>query len=132
MRALRIGIGGHPAYAAAVCAFAVDALYLALIAHQENGGSRVGFVAASLAAAGVAAGAGEIPDLPAGGLVGAWAAATLWIWVLLASLSIGILVVPAAIFATISLRCRPAHPFAIGAGIALALLIAVAGLVWTG
>jgi hypothetical protein len=130
MRALCIRI--HPGYAAAVCAFAVDALYLALIAQQGNGGSRVGFVAGSLAAAGVVAGTAEGMTEFTGGLAAAWAATTLWAWVLLGAFSIGILVVPAALFATVALTRRQAPTVAIAAGMVLALLTAVAGLAWTG
>jgi hypothetical protein len=130
MPALRIGF--NPAHAAAVCAFAVDALYVALISQQGNGiDSRVVFVAGGLAVAGVAAGtAGGICAFP-GGLAAAWAAATLWIWVLLSAASIGILIVPAAIFATIALTRRQAPAVAITSGIALAFLTAAAGLAWT-
>jgi hypothetical protein len=118
--------------AAALCAFVVVGLYLALIAQQgDGGGTRVAFVAASIAAAGVAAAAAESSATLAGGVAAAWAAATLWIWVLLGALSIGILVVPAAIFATLALRCRRPHALVVAAGIALALLIAAAGLAWT-
>jgi hypothetical protein len=125
-------IGFNPAYAGAVCAFAVDALYVALIAQQGDGiGSRVVFVAAGLAVAGVAvATADGMCGFP-GGFAAAWAAATLWIWVLLGAFSIGILVVPAAIFATIALTRRRAPAAAIASGIALALLTAAAGLAWT-
>jgi hypothetical protein len=130
MRAFCIRI--HPGYAAAVCAFAVDALYLALIAQQGNGGTRVGYVAGSIAAAGVAAGAAEGMAAFTGALSAAWAATTLWVWVLLGVFSIGILVVPAAIFATVVLTRRQAPIVAITAGMALALLTAVAGLAWTG
>jgi len=128
MHVLRV----HPGYAAALCAFAVDGLYLALIAQQgDGGGSRVAFVAASIATAGVAAAAAEANTRVAGGLAAAWATATLWIWVVLGALSIGILVVPAGIFATIALTRRRVHPLVVAAGIVLALLIAVAGLAWT-
>jgi hypothetical protein len=128
MQALRI----HPGYMAAALALAVTGLYLALIAQQGNGGgSRVAFVAASIAAAGVAAAAAEGSAALAGGLAAAWATATLWIWVVLGALSIGILIVPAGIFATIALTRRRAHPLVIAAGIALALLIAAAGLFGT-
>jgi hypothetical protein len=130
MRAFCIRI--HPGYAAAVCAFAVDALYLALIAQQGNGGSRVGFVSGTLAVAGVVAGTAEGMRRFSGGLAAAWAATTLWVWVLLGSASIGILIVPAAIFATVALTRRQAQTVAITAGMALALLTAVAGLAWTG
>lgn len=127
MHALRI----HPGYAAAFCAFAVDALYLALIAQQGNGGGRVAFVAASIATAGVAAAVAEGCASFVADLAAAWPAATLWIWVVLGAASIGIVVVPAAFFATIALTRRRAHPLAIAAGIAVALLIAAAGLAWT-
>ena len=127
MHALRI----HPGYLAALCAFAVDGVYLALIAQQGNGGSRVAFVAASVAAAGVAAAAAEGSATLAAGLAVAWATATLWIWVVLGSASIGLLIVPAGIFATIALTRRRAHPLVVAAAIALAVLIAVAGLAWT-
>jgi hypothetical protein len=129
MHVLRI----HPGYAAAFCAFAVDALYLVVIAQQgSGGGSRVAFVAASIATAGVTAAAAEICAGAAAGLSAAWAAATLWIWVLLGVFSIGILIVPAAIFATVALTRRRPHSLAIAGGIASALIIAAAGLAWTG
>jgi hypothetical protein len=128
MQVLRV----HPGYAAAFCAFAVDGVYLALIGQQDGfGESRVVFVAASIATAGVAAAAAEGSPGLAGGLAAAWATATLWIWVVLGALSIGILVVPAGIFATVALTRRHAHPLVVAAGIALALLIATAGLAWT-
>jgi hypothetical protein len=128
MHALRV----HPGYVAALCALVVVGLYLALIAQQgEGGGSRVAFVAASIATAGVAAAAAENSTTLAGGIAAAWAAATLWIWAALAILSIGILIAPAGVFATIALMRRKAHPLVITAGIAIALLIAVAGLAWT-
>ena len=128
MHALRI----HPGFMAAFCAFAVDGVYLALIHQQGNGGGlRVAFVAASIATAGVAAAAAESCTGPAAGLASAWAAATLWIWVLLGAFSIGILVVPAGLFATVALTRRRTHPLVVAAGIALALLIAAAGLAWT-
>jgi hypothetical protein len=130
MPAFRISV--VPAYAAAVCAFAVDALYVALIAQQGNGiESRIVFLAGSLALAGVAALAAESMCAFPGGVAAAWAAATLWAWVLLGAASIGILVVPAAIFATIALTRRRAPPVAIAAGIAVALLTVVAGVAWT-
>ena len=130
MPVLRIGF--NPAYAAAVCAFAVDALYVALITQQGNGiDSRVLFVAASIGPAGAAAlGAEGMSTFP-GGVAAAWAAAMLWAWVLLGALSIGILVVPAAIFATIASTRRRAPALPIAAGIALALLTVVAGIAWT-
>jgi hypothetical protein len=127
MHVLRI----HPGYAAAVCAFAVDGVYLALVHGQGNGGARVAFVACSLALAGLAAAAAERGVSPAAGCAAAWAVGTLWIWTVLGMLSIGILVVPAGIFATIALDQRRAHPAVIVAGIALALLLAAAGLAWT-
>jgi hypothetical protein len=129
MHALRV----HPGYAAAFCAFAVVGVYLAVIHRQGNGagGSRVALVAGSLAAAGVAAAAAEGIATTAAGLAAAWAVATLWIWTILGSFSIGILVAPAGIFATIALTRRQTHHLVIAAGIALALLIAVAGLAWT-
>jgi hypothetical protein len=128
MHALRV----HPGYIAALCAFAVDGLYLATVSQQGTGiTSRVVFVAASITTAGVAAAAAEGQAALAGGLAAAWATATLWIWAVLGALSIGILIVPAGIFATIALTRRRAHPLVIAAGIALALLIAAAGLVGT-
>lgn len=127
MHALRI----HPGYTAAFCALAVDGLYLATIAQQGNGGSRAAFVAASIATAGLAAAVAESCAGLAAGLSAAWAAATLWIWVVLGVLSVGILVVPAALFATVALTRGRVHPLAIAAGIACALLIAAAGLAWT-
>jgi hypothetical protein len=131
MPVLRIGF--NPAYAAALCAFAVDALYIALISQQGDGiESRVVFVACGLAVAGFAAAAAEGMCAFPGGFAASWAAATLWIWVLLGAASIGILIVPAAIFATMALTRRQAPAVAITSGIALALLTAAAGLAWTG
>jgi hypothetical protein len=128
MHALRV----HPGYVAALWAFVVVGLYLALISQQgDGGGSRVAFVAASIATAGVAAAAAEGSATLAGGIAAAWATATLWIWAFLGMFSIGILVVPAGIFATIALTRRRADPLVIAAGIALAFLIAAAGLAWT-
>jgi hypothetical protein len=128
MHALRI----HPGYAAALCALAVDGVYLALIAQQGNGGgSRVVFVAASIGTAGVAAATAEGCAGLAAGVAAGWATATLWTWVVLGGASIGILVVPAGIFATVALTRRRAQPFVVAAGIAIALLIAAAGLAWT-
>jgi hypothetical protein len=128
MHALRV----HPGYVAALWAFVVVGLYLALISQQgDGGGSRVAFVAASIATAGVAAAAAEGSATLAGGIAAAWATATLWIWAFLGMFSIGILVVPAGIFATIALTRRRAHPLVVAAGIALAFLIAAAGLAWT-
>jgi hypothetical protein len=132
MRVLRIAGGVHPAYAAAFCAFAVDGFYLAVIGQQgEGGGSRVALVAGSLAAAGFAAGAAAGLGTVAGGLAASWAVGTLWIWAFLGMFSIGMLVVPAAIFATAALTRRSAPAAVVTAGLALALLTAVAGLAWT-
>ena len=131
MPALRIG--ARPGYAAAVCAFAVDALYLVLISHQGDAiDGRVVFVAGSLAVGGAAAAAAEGMAGAAGALAAAWAAATLWIWVVLGGFSIGIVVVPAAIFATVALTRRRAPTPTIFAGIVLAFLTAAAGIAWTG
>jgi len=116
MRVPRIAVFVHPAYAAAFCAFAVDGLYLAVIAQQGNGGSRVAFIAASLAAASLAA---------------AWAVTTLWIWVWLGIASIGIVIVPAAVLASVALTRRRAPAAVVAAGMALGFLTAVAGLAWT-
>jgi hypothetical protein len=128
MHALRV----HPGYVAALCALVAVGLYLALIAQQgEGGGSRVAFVAASIGTAGLAAAAAESSATLAGGVAAAWATATLWIWATLAILSIGILIAPAGVFATSALRRRKVRPLVITAGIAIALLIAVAGLAWT-
>jgi hypothetical protein len=131
MRLPRIAVLVHPAYAAAFCAFAVGGLYLAVIAQQGNGGSRVAFVAASLAAAGVAAAASAGSDALPASLAAAWAVTTLWIWVVLGLASIGILIVPAAVPATVALTHRQAPAAAVAAGMALGFLTAVAGLAWT-
>ena len=132
MRALRLGAGFPAAYAAAALAFVVTGVYLAVISTQgTQAGSRVPFVAASLAGAGAAAAATAMGTVRIGGLVGGWAAATLWIWAVLGAASIGILVVPAAVLATVALMRlhAPAPPVAVG--IALALGTAAAGLAWT-
>jgi hypothetical protein len=130
---MRAVLGVHVAYVAAVCAFPVDALYVVLIAQQGNGmGSRVAFVAGSLAAAGVAIAVAQDTGKLADGLAAGWAVATLFIWMLLGAASIGILVAPAAIFAMIALSRLRATSFAVAGGVALALLTAAAGVAWTG
>jgi hypothetical protein len=130
---MRAVLGVHVAYVAAVCAFAVDALYVVPIAQQGNGmGSRVAFVAGSLAAAGVAIAVAQDSGRLADGMAAGWAVATLFIWMLLGAASIGILVAPAAIFAMIALSRLRATSFAVAGGVALALLTAAAGVAWTG
>jgi hypothetical protein len=130
---MRAVLGVHVAYVAAVCAFPVDALYVVPIAQQGNGmGSRVAFVAGSLAAAGVAIAVAQDTGKLADGLAAGWAVATLFIWMLLGAASIGILVAPAAIFAMIALSRLRATSFAVAGGVALALLTAAAGVAWTG
>jgi hypothetical protein len=132
MRALRIARGIRPGHAAALWAFAVDGLYVSLIAQQETGiNGRVVFVAASIAGAGAACAAAELSDGFAGGVGAAWAAATLWIWTMLAIFSIGILVAPAGALAVAALTRRHTSAFAIASGIGAALLTAAAGLAWT-
>jgi hypothetical protein len=132
MRALRIAHGLRPGDAAAVLAFAVDGLYLAVIAQQDTGVTgRVAFVAASIAAAGLACAAAESVVGLAGGVAAAWGASTLWIWTLLGALSIGLLGAPAGVLAVLARTRRRDTALAIALGIAAALLIAAAGLVWT-
>ncbi|HEU5214520.1 MAG TPA: hypothetical protein VFU30_03175 [Gaiellaceae bacterium] len=132
MRACCAVLGVHVAYMAAFCAFAVDGLYVALIAQQGNGmGGRVAFVAGSLASAGLAIAVAQDAGRLADGVAAGWAVATLFIWMILGAASIGILVAPAAIFAMIALSRLRAPSFAVAAGAALALLTAAAGLVWT-
>jgi len=131
MRALRIARGIRPGHAAAVLAFAVDGLYLVVIAQQGTGVTgRVAFVAASIAGAGAVSAAAELVAGLGGELAAAGAAATLWIWTVLAAFSIGLLVAPAAVLATVALMRRQRTQLAVVLGIAAALLIAAAGLVW--
>jgi hypothetical protein len=133
MHALRGLRSVHPALAAAMLAFAGDGLYLVVIGQQGDGiGSRVVFVAASLAGAGAACATADLTAGAAGGVVAAWAAATLWVWVVLGAASIGLAIVPAAVLATVALMRRHAPDFAVAAGITAGVLLAVAGLVWTG
>jgi hypothetical protein len=132
MRALRIARGIRPGYAAAVLALAVDGLYVAVIAQQDTGiTSRVAFVAASVAGAGVVSATAELVAGLGGEVAAAGAAATLWVWTVLGILSIGLAVAPAAVFATGALMRRQQAAFGIALGIAAALLIATAGLAWT-
>jgi hypothetical protein len=132
MRALRIAGGIRPGHWAALLAFAVDGLYLAVIARQDTGiTGRVAFVALSIAGAGAVCATAELIPGLAAGVAAAWAAATLWIWTLLGAASIGILVAPAGVLAVVALTRRRETAFAVAAGIAAALLTAVAGLAWT-
>ena len=132
MRALRIAQGLRPGYAAAVLASAVDGLYLAVISHQDTGiTSRVAFVAASIAGAGAISAAAELAAGLKGGVAATWAAATLWTWTALGAFSIGLLVAPAAVLATVALTRRNETALAIAPGIVAAVLTAAAVLVWT-
>ena len=132
MRVLRIPRGVPLGYAAALLAFAVDGLYLALIARQDTGWtSRIAFVAGSLAAAGTVCATAELCAGFAAGVGAAWAAATLWIWAVLAGASIGLLLAPAGVLATVALTRRAHGALAVAVGIAAALLVGAAGLAWT-
>ena len=132
MSTLRLARSIPPAPAAAVLAFAADGLYLALIGQQGNGASsRVVFVGASLAGAGAACVTADFAAGAAGGLAAAWATATLWVWAVLGLASIGIAIVPAALLSTVALLRRHAPDFAVAAGIAAGVLLAVSSLFWT-
>ena len=132
MRALRIARGIRPGYAAAVLAFAVDGLYLAVISHQGTGlTSRVAFVSGSIAGAGAVCATAELVVGVWGDVAATAAATTLWIWMMLGLLSIGVAVAPSAVLATIALTRRPHATPGVALGIVAALLIAVAGLAWT-
>ncbi len=132
MAVVRLAAGIRPAWAAAVLAFAAGGLYLGVIAQQGNGiGARVVLVAASLAGAGAACATADLFAGPVAGVVAAWAAATLWIWVVLGSASIGIAIVPAALLATVALTRRRAPDIVVAAGIGAGLLAGAAILVWT-
>ena len=131
MRALPIAAGFRPAAAAAVLALVVDCVYLAAIVSQGEGGSRAGLVSASLAGAAAAAFGSQALARRGRTLALAWAAATLWLWSLLGLASIGLLIVPAAVLATVALTRAVAGRLELTAGVALALVVAAAGLAWT-
>ncbi|HET7567662.1 MAG TPA: hypothetical protein VFJ91_06700 [Gaiellaceae bacterium] len=132
MSALPLAPGFRPAVAAALLALAVDLVYLVVIASQGDGaGSRVGFVAASLACAALAVlGSQALTPRPRAALLG-WAAATLWIWTALAIASIGLLVAPAAALSLHTLLRQPGGRVAPLAGAALAVLVVAVGLAGT-
>ncbi len=133
MRTLPIAPGSLPATGAAVLALAVDVLYLAVIRGEgEPVGSRVGFVAASLAAAAVAVlGAALLPPTVRLGFLG-WAAATLGAWAFLGGFSIGLLLVPSLVLTVVAAdRAAAGAPRAGRAaltGVAAAVAVVVLGL----
>lgn len=137
MRASRIVRVIRPAPAAGAIALAVDVLYLALLAAQNDPtGSREAFVSATLAGcAALAFSAFLLPPALGAGVL-ALAGVTLAAWSVLAIFSIGLLLAPAAALALVALGHE--LPTARGAGVAAAagagvasLLLVVVGLVWT-
>jgi hypothetical protein len=114
------------AFGTAALALAVDVTYVVLIRNQDTPAtSRVPFVAASLAAAAVAA---LVPAPPRvrGGLL-AWAATTLLAWALLGAASIGLLLLPAALLALIA-QTRVQQP---GVAAVAGTLVGAAGAILT-
>ena len=94
--------GWWQALSAAGIALAVDALYLAIIQGEGEGeltSGRVLFVAACVAGAALALISAQFLAPKARAILLTGAAAMLGVWAVLGSLSIGLLLVPAAIFA---------------------------------
>lgn len=136
MRAMTANAGLlWPAAIAAALTLAVDGVYLAVIASEGEGqltSSRVVFVAASLAATAgalLAALATERALVRAALLC--LAAATLLTWTVLGALSIGILVLPAAVAAAAAaVRAGPSRLLVAACG-ASAVAIAALGLLFS-
>jgi hypothetical protein len=94
--------GWWQALSAAGIALAVDALYIAIIQSEGEGeltSGRVLFVAACVGGAAIALVSAQFLAPRARAIVLAGAAAMLAVWAVLGSFSIGLLLVPAAIFA---------------------------------
>lgn len=125
--------------AAGLLGGAVAAVYLGLIDRQDGGvGARVWFVAGSLLGAALAVAlvpAFRSSRMRAG--ASAWAAATFSAWAVLASLSIGALLVPAAVVAWAATRaagCQLPRAEAIGIAVgtaAVSFAVTACGLVLT-
>lgn len=127
--------GWWQALSAAGIAFAVDALYIAIIQSEGEGelsSGRVLFVAACVAGAAIALISAQFLAPRARAIVLTGAAAMLAVWAVLGSFSIGLLLVPAAIFAglaaghAIADARREAWLAAVGA-----VLLVAAGLLLT-
>jgi hypothetical protein len=101
----RAPAGWWQAIAAAGIALAVDALYLVIIWNEgedELTSGRVVFVAGSIAAAALALTWGLVLGSRARALLFTAATAMLAVWTLLAALSIGVLLLPAVLFAALA------------------------------
>ncbi len=127
--------GWWQALSAAGIALAVDALYIAIIQSEGEGelsSGRVLFVAACVAGAAIALVSAQFLAPRARAIVLTGAAAMLAVWAVLGSFSIGLLLVPAAIFAglaaghAIADARREAWLAAVGA-----VLLVAAGLLLT-
>lgn len=127
--------GWWQALSAAGIALAVDALYIAIIQSEGEGelsSSRVLFVAACVAGAAIALISAQFLAPRPRAIVLTGAAAMLAVWAVLGSFSIGLLLVPAAIFAglaaghAIADARREAWLAAVGA-----VLLVAAGLLLT-
>ena len=127
--------GWWQALSAAGIALAVDALYIAIIQSEGEGelsSGRVLFVAACVAGAAIALISAQFLAPRARAIVLTGAAAMLAVWAVLGSFSIGLLLVPAAIFAglaaghAIADARREAWLAAVGA-----VLLVAAGLLLT-
>jgi hypothetical protein len=115
---------------AALGALLADGAYLLLIASEEQGqlgSARVLFVAGSIGGAALvlAWAAWARPSLLGAGLLGA-AAGTLFVWMMLGAMSIGILLVPATVLAVVAASRSPLTLAWVGAG--GAVVLAVLGL----
>jgi hypothetical protein len=101
----RAPAGWWQAIAAAGIALAVDALYLVIIWNEgedELTSSRVVFVAGCLAAAALALTWGVVLGSRARALLFTAATAMLAVWTILAAFSIGLLLIPAVLFAALA------------------------------
>jgi hypothetical protein len=121
--------------AAALVVTADEAVYLTLVAERS---SRVTLVFASLALAGSLPILAAVTEPHLRLFIFALCASTLAVWSFLGAFSIGVLILPAAVLlivatarAASSVRPREATPL-IAAAALIAVVVAVAGLSWTG
>jgi hypothetical protein len=130
-----MGTRSWQALVAAAIAIAIDVLYVVIIWHEGEGeltSGRFLFVAGSFAVAAVALVAGTFVEPGRRALLFAAGAAILVVWTVLAALSIGFLIAPAAVLAVLAtLEVLKGNRRAALVGALAAVAVAVAGLYLT-
>lgn len=127
-----MGTRSWQALVAAAIAIAIDVLYVVIIWREGEGeltSGRFLFVAASFAVAALALVVGTFVEPRPRALLFAAGAAILVVWTVLAALSIGFLIAPAAVLAVLAtLNVLEGNRRAVLVGALAAIAVAVAGL----